>query len=750
MSSENILVSRAQVQEPSQEGGLKLGRIAGVLKRHMLLVAGVTALTTSVVVARAMTETPVYRANFELLTPPVTLETQIISTINPDALSNQSESVGVGSLDDTKLKILTSPRVMEPAVEALQKLYPDIDYKSLTRNLKITPNDNGKTLTVQYQNSDPNRVITILDVVLQTYLTYSLEDRQNDIYRGIDFVDEQLPIVKARVNELEAELEALRQSSNLIDPLLQGEQLSQQLAQFTSERLRLQVEIEQASGLYDDLQYELNRVDDEYAATSALAESARYQSLLDQLLAVDSELAQLRTVYVEDSPEIDVVIDRRAELKPLLEQEGFRVQEQLASRIRELDSRDQALQASIATLDGRIQTLSTVTRRYNSIQRDLDIAATNLNEFLTKREALRIDAAQRQTPWETLTPTSTPQAFSQSGKRSLLLGVLLGSLLGSGAALFVDRIRGKVHSIHELKEATGLQLLGTIPLNQRLEEEQALMLPEYEAIRQTFPFEHGPQSEKSLGPFLEAFKLLATNIRQKGPQGTIKAFAVSSALQNEGKSTVSFYLAHATASLGRRTLLIDADLRHPTLHRLCNLPNHRGLSDYIVGQSSLNESLTHLSADENLYFMPAGSAAIDPAKVFSSKKMEAFYQQIYKTFDVVIFDTPPLLGFADSFMVAKRTQGLLLTARLGEIKFSQLTQVMDKLYTASVPIMGMVANGSMDRDDGSYVYHQYYETSRKEEESGILDSVSSLHVDMPNGDIQIDDAQSAGTQSVTI
>ena len=287
MSSDNLSVSRNSIQEPDREGGLRLGRIVSVLKRHTILVAGVTALTTSVVVAKALTETPVYRANFELLTPPVTLETQIISTINPDALSSQSDSVGVGLLDDTKLKVLTSPRVMEPAVESLAKIYPDIDYKSLKSNLKITPNDNGKTLTVQYQNSDPNRVVTVLDVVLQTYLIYSLEDRQNDIYRGIDFVDEQLPAIKTRVNELEAELESLRQSSNLIDPLLQGEQLSQQLAQFASDRLNLQVEIEQSEQLYADLQQELGRADDEYAATSALAQSVRYQSLLDQLLAAD-------------------------------------------------------------------------------------------------------------------------------------------------------------------------------------------------------------------------------------------------------------------------------------------------------------------------------------------------------------------------------------------------------------------------------------------------------------------------------
>ncbi|EDX86125.1 capsular exopolysaccharide family protein [Synechococcus sp. PCC 7335] len=727
MSSANPPVLRDIIQEPDQEGGLRLGRVVDVLKRHVFLITGITALATSAVVARALTETPLYRADFELLTPLVTLETQIISTISPDALSNQSESVGVGLLDDTKLKILTSPRVLVSAVEELEKTYPDISYDSLKNNLTITPNDNGKTLTVQYRSDDPYKVTTVLEVVLQTYLNYSLEDRQNDIYRGVDFVNDQLPAVRARVNELEAELEALRQNSNLIDPLAQGDQLSQQMAQFTSDHLNLQVEIAQTTELYNDLQQELSRIDNEYASTSALAQSARYQSLLDQLLVVDSELADNLTVYVEDSPEVEVIEERRANLEPLLEREGVRVQEQLASRIRELNARDQALRESIATLDEQIRNLSTVTRSYNSIQRDLEIAATNLNEFLTKRETLRIEAAQQQTPWEILTPPSAPQAFSQTGKSSLLVGPILGLLLGSGIALLVDRVKGKICTVRELKDLTNVPLLATIPYNHLLEGSKASILPRYEATRQPIYFNEGVQHlDRTTGPFLEAFKLLATNVCQGGSQDIAKSFSVSSAVPNEGKSTISFYLAHASASLGKRTLLVDADLRHPTLHRLCNLPNEKGLSDYIAGDALLDESFVNLAVDENLFFMSSGSIAVDPAKVLASKKIEEFFQQIYKTFDVIIFDTPPLLGFADSLMVAQITQGLLLTVRLGEIKSSQLQQALDRLYTARVPVMGIVANGSREDDDSLYAYQQYYKEALEEDSSAILTPAINL------------------------
>ncbi|MEO0517846.1 MAG: polysaccharide biosynthesis tyrosine autokinase [Cyanobacteria bacterium P01_A01_bin.116] len=710
MSSETQLISRKFLQEQDAEGGLQLDRFAAVLRRRVLLIVGVTVLTASAALAKAVTDKPNYQSRFELLTPPVTLETEIISTINPDALSNQSEAVGVGVLDETKIKILTSPRVMQPIVDELRKSYPNISYNEVTNKLNITPNDKGQTLTVKYKGSDPEKVVKVLDVVSEAYLRYSLEDRQTDIFRGVDFVDEQLPAVKARVNELEAKLENLRQDSNLIDPLLQGEQLSAQMAKFNSEQLELRVQIEQTEQLYQDLQLELNQ-GGELASTSALLDSPRYQALLNQLLDVDSQLADDLTLYLEDSPEIAVIAERRENIQPLLEREGRRVQDQVGSLIRELIARDQALSRSILTLDERIKRLSSVAREYNTIQRDLDIAATNLNEFLTKREALRIDAAQRQTPWEILTPHEYPEPSEANTVLNLVLGALLGSLLGAALAIVVDRMSDKIYSVKELKQAGQIPVLGTIPYNQLLEKEQIILSPMHQRSDQENAFSASNNSFRIEQPryFLEAFRRLATNVRLNSLDSRIGSLVVSSALPNEGKSSVSFYLAHASALMGQRTLLIDTDLRHPTLHKLCNVSNERGLSNYLTGEVSLSESMISLPMDEKLFFIPSGTTPADPAKVLSSAKMDEFYREIYKAFDLVIFDTPPLLGFADAFMVAKKTQGVLLTARLGQVKFSQLESVLDDLHVAKVPTIGVVANDSRENNNLSNDYYQYYE-----------------------------------------
>lgn len=736
MSPENPAISNQFPRDPD-EGGLQLDRFLVTLKRRVLLIAGVTVLTASAAIAKSVTEKPIYQAEFELLTPSVTLETELISTINPDTLSNQSEAVGVGVLDDTKIKILTSPRVMQPIVEELRRAYPDTSYKEVVNKLKIVPNDNGQTLTVRYRGGDAEKVTKVLDIVSAAYLRYSLEDRQTDISRGIDFVDDQLPAVNARVNELEENLENLRQSSNLIDPLMQGQQLSEQMARFTSEQLELRVQIEQTEKLYQDLQKELGQ-GGELASTSALLNSPRYQALLNQILEIDSRLADELTLYLDDSPEIAVITEIRDNLQPLLEREGQRVQDQVGSLIRELVARDQALSRSIDTLAAQIQRLSSVAREYNTIQRDLDIAATNLNEFLTKREALRIEAAQRQTPWEILTPHGDPQPSEVNIVLNLVLGALVGLFLGAALALIADRISNRIYSVKDLKQATQMPVLGAIPHNQSLKNAKALLLNRStllspgirrggrRAASEALPT-YGSFGQEQSSPFLEAFRRLATNIKLNSLDNQISSLAISSALPDEGKSSISFYLAHAIARMGQRTLLVDTDLRHPTLHKLCNVSNERGLSTYLTGDVSLNDSIVNLPIDENLFFMPSGTVSTDPAKIFSSAKMDDFCQQVQDNFDLVIFDTPPLLSFADAFVIAKRAQGLLLTARLGQIQFSQIESVLEELYIASVPLIGIVANDSKNSRDSYGYYKQYYQDFQPAEETVPLEPVTNAN-----------------------
>lgn len=701
------------VANTDDEGGLELGKIFAVLRRRVLLIAGVTTVVASGAVLKALVDTPVYEASFEILTEPVTLETRIISTLNPDALGNQ-EDVIAASVDEAKLRILKSPRVLDPVVEELSARYPEITYTALFNNLSVRPTSED-ILVVAYRALEPAVVQDVLDEVASAYIEFSLQDRQSDIQRGITFVNEQLPQLRERVDLLQSELEVLRQENNLIDPLVQGEQISSQVSGLQQERTNLKVQLDEAQQLYANLQQELTQ-NGAAAAATVLVEDPRYSELLNQVLGIDSQIAEQSALLLDESPEIQALQAQRQNLIPLVQQEGQRIQQLLASRIRELSFRGQAVDDAIESLNNEIKELSSVARQYSDIQRELEIAIANLNEFLTQREALRIEVAQRQAPWELLTEPGKPRASVASAKRNLVLGTALGLILGVGVALAVDKFSSLVRSPKEIKEITGLPLLGVIPLNQLLQQEvlstESAELWLKEALP-TLDELDNPEVPYLSIPFKESFRSLYTNVRLSNPDKPISSIAISSATPDEGKSTVCINLAKAAAAMDRRVLIIDADLRRPSIHKYLELDNQKGLVDAVSLNLSLSDVVQPSPENENLFILTSGSIPPDPTTVLASKVMQNLHEKAQQDYDLVIYDTPPLIGFADTYLAATYTQGLLLVVGLGKIKRGSLEQAINDLKVAKIPALGTVANMSEEQSTTSYNYYEYLQEQNK-------------------------------------
>ncbi len=710
MTSDSSLPVLKQHIEEDSEGGLQLGKFLGALRRQVLVIVGVTTLTASAAVFKAITDTPVYTSGFELLTNPVSLETTIVSSVSPGQ-QDQAELLQV-ALDETKLKVLTSPRVLTPVVEDLQLEFPDIRYSEVYKNLNLKISPTGDTLLVTYKSVDKVKVAAVLERLAEAYLAFGLEDRQRDLQRGIDFVDEQLPTFQQRVERAESELENLRRSAKLLDPTSQGAQLTQQIGQFTQEYLVLQLELQEMEKTYQDLQQELSNNRD-LAASQTLVDNENYQDLLGRLIDIDSRLSAESALYLDESPEIGVIEDQRENLLPLLEREGERVMRQLANHIGELQVREQGLRTTIADLDQQLDSLVSTTREYNAIQREIQFATNNLDQFLSQRETLRIDAAQRQSPWELLAPIPSPSANAADAKRNLILGTVLGLLLGSGAALILDRFSGKLYSIDELKAATGLPILGTIPLDPLMEAD-SLWLQQLQQMTvaqglPNFSREDWPQPMKM--PFFESFRSLYTTLKLSNPDRPYKTIAISSVAPDAGKTTISFYLALAAASMGQRVLVVDADLRRPSLHRYGDLGNEIGLTNLVGEGLDVEKLVQPLSFEPNLWMLTAGTLPPDPTKIISSAAMEKFVHWAAEKFDLVIYDTPPMLGFADSYLMAAHTDGLLLVANLNDLKRTQLDSVLDQLRMTTSSVIGLVANAVNEDVAIDYSYYESYQTS---------------------------------------
>jgi capsular exopolysaccharide synthesis family protein len=713
-------LSQAYTAQSNEEGGLNLGQVGATLRRRALLIAGVTGVVATAAVLKAETDPPVYQGKFEILTKPVTGESRAVSNV-PQTLSSQEGIAPPEQVVQTTIKVLESRAILDPVIKKLQEKYqtkyPKLDYDLIASILQIQAQQQN-ILEVGFKSPDPELVSDVLTLVKDAYVQYSLEERQDEVKQAIKFVEEQKQPLDERVKAWQERLRIIRQKNDLVEPAQKAQEISNQVATLTQQQAENRVQLEQMRATYEDLKQELAQQPGERAGNSVLSENPRYQKILDQIQTVDIEVKKGAAKLTNDNPSLQFLQEQKANLLPMLTGEENRVKRDYESRIRALEARDKSLGEKIDSFNKYLRELAVTIREYDNIQRELKIVTEGLTQFSTKKQALQIEQAQRLPSWKLLDPqleeVKEPKAVADSTKRNLALGTMLGLLLGTGAALVADKLSNVLYSSKDLKEATGLPLLGVVPLRKELGT-----LAWQEAA--------GGLQQAARASFFEVFRSLYTNILLLGSDTPIRSLVISSAAEEDGKTTVAIHLALAAAAMGQRVLLVDANLRSPTVHNRVGLMNIQGLTDVISQDLDWNNVIERSPLEDNLFVLSAGPIPPDPIRLVASQKMQDLMSELQGAFDLIIYDTPPLVGFADANLLAANTNGLILVAGLGNLKRTIFQQALEELQVSGTPILGVIANKSKDATPASYSYYQqYYKHSMSGERSGD-DSINVSH-----------------------
>jgi len=720
--------------EANQNDGqtVDLAWVLAVFRRRAWLMAGV-ALT--LIVASALwllwskkQYIPEYRGSFKLLVEPVTAE----NLLRNQFLQSQSQgrNIRTPNLEQTNLldyesqiRVLQSPQLISPIVEKLQNQYPDMDYNSLMGGLsivRITYEKNAedigtKILEVIYQDKDIKKIKFVLETIANRYLDYSLQERQKTLTQGITFIESQLPRLQQQVDQLQGQLQKLRQEYDLVNPELADQQLTEHVLFIRRNRLETAAQLAETRSLYNALQQQFNEAD----PTAILSTDAQaYGTLLSELQKVEAQIALESAQFRADSPPMEILRERQESLRLLLNQESQDVLENLAGKIQGLEDRYQTILQTENQINQQLEKLPTVTRQVGDLDRKLSVATDNLKEFLSKRETLKLDAAQQEIPWELINPpeiwdgnNGVPVPVEpHSLKRPLAIAVILSVFLSIGVGFLVEIFHTVFHTPEDIKGATKLPILGVIPLTKSFQKlsKQPSQLAIIAQVAHSKPkqerrwFSNNRPTEYSTSPFMEAFRSLYTNIRLLSEKKSIQSLAISSAVPGDGKTTVAVYLAQTSATIGKRVLLVDTDLRSPQLHSRLDLPNTQGLSDIIATELTLKDALQKSSLDENLFVLTAGQSLSDPVKLLSSDKMQYLMDQVTAQFDLVIYDTPPLLGLGDGNLLAAKADGTILVVGVEKTDRSLVIKAFDGLKIAGASVLGIVANGVKSEATPSY------------------------------------------------
>ena len=448
----------------------------------------------------------------------------------------------------------------------------------------------------------------------------------------------------------------------------------------------------------------------------ALQNAPVYQQLIQELRQVETEIATELTRFQPGSLAIQVLQEKREQILPVIDAEAQRVLEakytEARNNIELLETQNQTIAIAEAQLQNTLTQLPTLAREYSDLQRELDIAVGALNRFLETRETLQIEAAQTEIPWELIEAPSKPEVpISPNTKRSLMLGIVASLLVSVGAALLLEKLDTVCRTVEEIKGVVKLPLLGTIPYQ-----------PEFDTDHNKKSGGMGQWLQRRVGKkdslatdgyygysgsqFLESMRLLQTNLSLMGADRPIRSVILSSSMPNEGKSTVARHLAQTAATMGKRVLLVDADLRRPTVHHQLGISNEKGLSDLLSGNATGAEVFKKAMPFVDFYAMTAGTIPPDPVKLLASRRMRLLMNQLAKQFDLVVYDTPPLVGLADATLIASHTDGLILVSRVNKCDRNILQHAMDNINFTKVPVLGLVANGVSSNGQG-YKYYSY-------------------------------------------
>ncbi|AFY54847.1 capsular exopolysaccharide biosynthesis protein [Rivularia sp. PCC 7116] len=692
----------------TEENDWDLGQFFSIIKRRCLAILGVTSLVMAGVVTFSLNQEQQYESKFQILAEAVNSEDNDVPTIIEG-------NFGKSGLDyETQIQVLKSPQLMATIVKDLQASYGDIDYESLMESLRIIRLGETKIIEVAYQANDRAKTKAVLDKLAQAYLKYSLENRQTHLRQGINFVETQLPTIQERVNKLQKELQEFRQKQDFLKPETQAEQIANQLKILSEQRVEADKNLADAYSSFKNLQ-------SQQGALALLDDAPVYQQLIVQLRQVESEIAGESTRFRENSIPIQNLREKRQKLLPLLRQEAQRVlyikRAQAASELENLQQQSQVLAATEQQLQKKIEQLPYINRKYTELITELQVATDSLNRFLATREKLQVEAAQTQIPWQLIQAPVLPEdSIYPSIPRNLILGFVASALLGIGSGLLIEKLDTRYHSIEALKENLRLPLLANIPLEKRLSHSQKQLafenninetvnlLPQSTQTAQILSHQETAIEKNSKPSRLsEAFRVLHANIQLLSSDEKINSLVITSAMSGDGKSTVAFHLAQAASAIGRRVLLVDTDMRRPDIHNLASLNNHYGLSNLISGNINLESAIQKISSMAGLSVITAGPIPPDPIKLLSSQKMRLITEELHSQFDLVIYDTPPLVGLADANLLAPYTDGVVVVTRIHQTDRSVMMQALDSLKMARTNVLGMVVNG-----DNTKKYYSYY------------------------------------------
>jgi capsular exopolysaccharide synthesis family protein len=584
----------------------------------------------------------------------------------------------------------------------------------------ITARPVGEADAIQLAVSAPSAeaAIAVVNAFLETYEQYDLDQSRTDVSAVRQFVDDQLAVVKTRLDSSELDLEQFKAANKLTNLDAETQALIGRRSEFAAQYQQAAVDAEgsrtELANIKSQIEQEGKGMADVEGISSPLVSNLR--NTLSQLEVEKTNLiirgfGEKSAQILGLNRQIDSTRARlKTEAQTLIAQQGFVDPVGRLSRLFEsaltigtgLDvarAKRTALAAALAKYDASLALLPTTERMLAGLTRDVETDRRVLALLSERREEARIQEVGRTSSVRIIDRSRSASQTRPDIPRSTSFGLMLALALALGSVWLVEYLDTSVRSPEEL-ERRGFPVLAGIPQfgktgpRRRRREELVSRLITH------------PGTKPSDA---EAFRMLRTSLSFSAVDRPLKTIAVTSAVPGEGKSTVATNLAAVIAQAGWRVLLVDADLRHPALHGVFNRERKPGLTDLIISGDAGDGVIAGTTIDR-LSFLPSGTTPPSPADLIISPSTTALLERVSGEFDYVIVDTAPVLVAADTPILASLVDATIVVVRAGRTALQAVENTRAALLNTGARLAGFVLNGidPSGRRGRYYYYYKYH------------------------------------------
>jgi len=606
----------------------------------------------------------------------------------------------------TEHQLITSAPVLEAVVSSLSLsgFPPFISSRdpaaTLAGMIQVIPVRQTKLVDIVVASTNPTLAMRIANATAQTYADLNLERRRQQATGGAQWLRDEVAKMDTQMRVSQEALQRFKEEHQMVSLEDRQNVIVQRLTELSSaateaKTARLKAEAEQqevdralATGTLD--------------ALLVVQQSDVIKVLKGQIATAEGALADRRKVYGERHP---LILQNQAELEALQQQfesESQKVVEAIRSEYAATRAREQELQQALAEQERLALDLNRLSLEYNNLSRATQAASDLYNSLAKRLKELEVTESLQANNIRVINDAKLPQRpVSPNRGRIGLIGLFLGMAIGGIWAYLRVVLSRTLESRQDVEATLSAPFLGSIlhiPLHRLHKQEEKLF------------FLHNPESQAA-----EGVRAMRTTLEFLLPEAPAHRFLITSSVPEEGKSLVSANLAVSLQELGRSVVLIDADMRRPSLFRTFQVTLEPGLSAYLQGQASLQEILQLPPTTHGVTVIASGAVPARPADLLAGPRMAQLLQELSTQFQYIIIDTPPVLAVADAMILARQVDGVLLVARAKKTTrdalvaaYQQISQAHPKLH---VTLLNDVRPG---RDRGYHYRYDYYrgESSR--------------------------------------